>query len=108
MLFRRKNILVEASQWFTNGDHPLDNCETCFDSNGQPFPGEGKVVQYYRHPLDSGDRVCVRCLKLMHVHGWIDQGKGHTVCPGDWIVTEEPGTYRPYSQTMFAYTFEVA
>lgn len=81
--------VVEAHQWFKNGDHPEDNCETFIHSEtGEPFQGEGKVVRYYRTPDLDGQNVCERCGRTMHYHGWIDVSKdGHIVCPGDIILT---------------------
>ena len=39
--FRKKSVLIEAVQWFKNGDHPDDGCtDTCVES-GAKIP-EGK------------------------------------------------------------------
>lgn len=93
MQYLKKPEVIEATQWFENGDHPLDNCET-FDAGEGPFLGEGKVVRYYRDPEDSGERVCGDCGHTMHQHGWIDVSDGGLiVCPGDFVVTYAPGRY---------------
>ena len=67
MKFRKKPVVIEATQWFKNGDHPLDYF---FDQDGlengemRVFPGserrekgwEGGVVRYYRHPDVPGSK----------------------------------------------------
>ena len=95
MKFKRKPKLIEATQWFKNGDHPEDDREEFIDSEtGKPFLGEGKVVRYFRHPDISGSGECSRCGDIMHNHGWIDNSYGgHTVCPGDWIIMGRDGWY---------------
>ena len=81
--YRKRPIEVEATQWFKNGDHPDDNVHLI---------GEGQVVRYYRNPEINGQMECGQCGHKMHDHGWIDKGPiGHTVCPGDWILTIATG-----------------
>ena len=102
MKYRKKAIAVKASQWFKNGDHIFD----AKDGEG-PFKGEGKVVRYYRTPDLDGNRTCLNCGKIMHVHGWIDTLEGgSTVCPGDWIITGVKGEYSPCKPDIFAETYE--
>ncbi len=106
MKYRKKPIVVEATQWFKNGDHPEDNCET-FDAGNGPYQGEGKVVRYYRHPHVPGVHVCKHCGHTMHHHGWIDTLEGgHTVCPGDWILTGVAGERYPCKPDIFERTYE--
>ena len=108
MKYRMRTVTVEATQWFKNGDHPEDNCET-FTSpeTGEPFQGEGKVVRYFRHPDIPGERLCKKCKLPMHEHGWIDAAPpGHTVCPGDWIITKAKDTYIPCRPRIFEATYE--
>jgi hypothetical protein len=51
MKFRKKPVVVDATQWFKNGDHPLDNCTMLTTDGGKThFLSEGKVVRYYRVP----------------------------------------------------------
>lgn len=96
MKFRKRPVVVEATQWFKNGDHPNDGSD-----------GEGKIVRYYRHPDVSGARLCGHCGKSMHDHGWIDTLEGgHTVCPGDWIITGVKGEVYPCKPHIFAATYE--
>ncbi len=68
MKFASIDSLIDASQWYKNGDH--------------------LSVRYFRHPQLLSIRICTKCLKAFHHHGWIDQGKeGMIVCPGDYIIT---------------------
>lgn len=108
MKFRKKPVVIEAIQWFKNGDHPEDNRDT-FDAGNGPFLGEGKVVRYFRHPGYPDDMRCEVCGKIMHVHGWIDTlEQGHRVCPGDWIITGVKGERYPCKPDIFAATYEPA
>lgn len=101
MKFRKKPVVIEATQWFKNGDHPLDY------ANGW----EGEVVRYFRHPdkAYAGERQCEKCGEIMHKHGWIDTLEGgHIVCPGDWIITGVKGEHYPCKPDIFAQTYEPA
>lgn len=112
MKFRKKPVIVEATQWFKNGDHPEDNCEMVYpDPNSttqfEPFLSEGVVVRYYRHPDKPGTIVCNHCGNIMHFHGWIDTLEGgHIVCPGDWIITGVNGEKYPCKPDIFEKTYE--
>lgn len=102
MKFRKKPIVIEAHQWFKNGDHPEDRVT----------PGdikEGAVVRYYRHPVIRGEETCQKCGYQMYRHGWIDTLEdGHNVCPGDWIIKGIKGEYYPCKPDIFAETYEPA
>lgn len=112
--YRKKPVVIEATQWFKNGDHPADNSLTYTGMGVEPFLGEGKVVRYYRTPELNGKTRCAYCSKDMHDHGWIDtvQG-GHVVCPGDWIITDDRvvedqhGHFYPCKPDIFAETYEL-
>jgi hypothetical protein len=106
--FRKKPVVIEAQQWFKNGDHPADNRETFVDAaTGEPFLGEGKVVRYYRHPAVDGLTVCNQCEAVMHSHGWIDTLEGgHIVCVGDWVITGIAGERYPCKPAIFEATYE--
>ena len=104
-------MVIEATQWFKNGDHPLDYTER---NDGGQSPEyrrrenwEGEVVRYYRHPQVSGDKTCAMCGNRMHDHGWIDTLEGgHIVCPRDWIITGVKGEHYPCKPDIFAATYE--
>ncbi len=104
--FRKKPVVIEAIQWFKNGDHPLDG----------RADREGDLVRYYRHPRMDGQEQCKHgCGFIMHDHGWIDtvQG-GHVVCPGDFIITDKRvsdqrghGHFYPCKPDIFEQTYEM-
>ena len=118
MKYRKKPVVIEATQWFRNGDHPQDNAP--FESKGQPteqdrnryddyLQTEGKVVRYFRHPdkAYAGERQCEKCGEIMHKHGWIDTLEGgHIVCPGDWIITGVKDEHYPCKPDIFELTYE--
>jgi len=108
--YRKKPVLIEATQWFKNGDHPEDGETTYIDSTtGAPFRREGLVVRYFRHPDVPGSIHCRHCHIDMHQHGWIDTLEGgHTVCPGDWIITGVKNEKYPCKPVIFAMTYESA
>lgn len=107
MKFRKRPVIIEATQWFTNGDHPLDNCELLRSREGIDFLSEGKVVRYYRRPDGSWNRNCQKCGNIMHLHGWIDTLEGgHIVCPGDWIITGVKGEMYPCKNEVFKAAYE--
>ena len=116
--FKKKPVVIEATQWFKNGDHPLDysKIHDGFE-NGvlRPFyplerkanGWEGDIVRYYRRPDDSDDRTCEKCGDTMHNHGWIDTLEGgHIVCPADWIITGVKGEHYPCKPDIFEMTYE--
>ena len=72
MKYRKKPVVIDATQWFKNGDHPKDDTETFCVDGGEPFQGEGHIVRYYRRPECDGGRDCERCDKIMQLQGWIE------------------------------------
>jgi len=107
MKYRKRPIVIEATQWFKNGDHPEDKCNLITSRNAGTFLSEGKVVRHYRHPDDSSNRMCGHCLKTTHYHGWIDTLEGgHIVCPGDWIITGVEDERYPCKDNVFKKTYE--
>lgn len=100
---RSYHKVVEATQWFKNGDHPLDS----------DYPNqEGAVVRFFRSSVQeqSGFLVHDVCGRVWHDHGWIDPGERDIpdgyVCPGDWVITDAPGKYRRVAADIFAATYE--
>ena len=116
--YRKKPVIVEAAQWFKNGDHPEDYAQSkngfvnglirAFGSSERAAKGwEGSVVRYYRNPDDHSDRACSSCRRIMHDHGWIDTAEGgHIVCPGDYIITGVQGERYPCKPDIFEATYE--
>lgn len=113
MKFRKKPVVIEAHQWFKNGDHPEDR----FSSKGVlPEGCEGDVVRYFRNPNIPGTDFCqgvdkkgipIGCGRMFHDHGWIDTLEGgHIVCPGDWIITGVEGERYPCKPNIFEATYE--
>ena len=100
--YQKKPVVVEARQWFKNGDHPED-----FSELGRGGLTEGHIVRYFRRPDVEGEKQCVKCGDDMHWHGWIDTLEGgHIVCPGDWIITGVQGEYYPCKPDIFEATYE--
>lgn len=118
MKYRKRPVVIEATQWFKNGDHPDDYSEDHIGfEDGMPrvftpvfrreMGWEGGLVRYYRVPGEDGARVCKLCTKTMFYHGWIDTLEGgHVVCPGDWIITGVKGERYPCKPDVFAATYE--
>lgn len=117
MKFRKKPVVIEATQWFKNGDHPLDYSRdhdgfvdgelTVITAEYRKANGwEGDIVRYFRHPSVLGDRLCEQCGNRMRDHGWIDTLEGgHNVCPGDWIITSVAGEHYPCKPRIFEATY---
>lgn len=115
--FRKKPIVVEATQWFKNGDHPEDYANDVVGYEGahqKTYPAawckehewEGQVVRYFRRPDVNGEAKCQHCGKIMLNHGWIDTHEGgHIVCPGDWIITGVVGERYPCKPDVFVATY---
>lgn len=102
MKFRKRPIVIDATQWFKNGDHPEDTGAYMGTSEH-----EGHVVRYYRTPEDDSELECGYCDLPMHDHGWIDTFEGgHVVCPGDWIITGVNGEYYPCKPDIFEKMYE--
>lgn len=105
-LYRPKAMIVDAHQWHYNGDHPGDrvgeHLTDPLDDNNTYNRQEGAIVRYFRHPDFPGTTSCGQCKRTMHDHGWIDTPDGgHTVCPGDWILTTSNDEYYPVSPSVF-------
>ena len=87
--YRKKPVVIEASQWFKMGDHP--------------------AVKHYKDPEYPDILKCSICGKEYRDHGWIDTLEGgHIVCPGDWIITGVHGEHYPCKPDIFALTYEEA
>lgn len=109
MKYRKKPVVIEATQWFKNGDHPEDDVFRPYEDTGllPKEPREGVIVRYFRHPSVSGEKPCDHCGQIMHIHGWIDTLEGgHKVCPGDMIITGVQGERYPCKPDIFEATYE--
>lgn len=106
-LFRKKPVVIEATQWFHNGDHPRDNSMgECSDGMLRP-KFEGEIVGYFKTRAGNTMTACEVCKRPMLDHGWIDTLEGgHRVCPGDWIITGIKGEHYPCKPDIFAATYE--
>lgn len=103
--YRKKPVVIDAIQWFKNGDHPEDDCYIV--KHEEPFLSEGKVVRYFNHPFGSSGIKCKHCREIMHVHGWIDTLEGgHIVCPGDYIITGVKNERYPCKPDIFEATYD--
>ena len=119
MKFRKKPVVIEATQWFKNGDHPEDyTAERPFIMNSEVSmkPGkffrekgwEGGIVRYFRTPEVEDNKICAYCGRTMHDHGWIDTFEGgHIVCPGDFVITGVKGEVYPCKPDIFEETYEM-
>lgn len=82
--FRKKPIVIEATQWFKNGDHP--------------------VVEEIH---GAGDRICEACGHPSNAHGWCPTLEGQLgVCVGDWIITGIKGEFYPIKDEIFRATYD--
>lgn len=107
MKYRKKPVLTEATQWFTNGDHPQDNTVPITLPGGEKGRSEGKVVQYFRALHIPGLRRCPNCGNPMHLHGLLEGINGEEIiCPGDYIVTNRHGRYYKLSAADFETQYE--
>jgi len=74
MKFRMKPVVIEATQWFKDGDHPEVAMSTW--SHG------------------SCRTVCSECGKSLSAHGIIGCLRDRRlVCPCDWIITDRGEHY---------------
>ena len=117
--FRKKAVVVEATQWFKNGDHPDDYAKPIHNTErGHPIiyssqhqrinDWEGQVVRRHRTPDEPSATGCRHCGRDMHDHGWVDTLEGgHIVCPGDWVITGVAGEHYPCKPDIFEATYEL-
>jgi hypothetical protein len=77
MKYRKKPVVIEATQWFKDGDHP--------------------AVVMKNTSYRYGDELIP----------WIDTLEGgHVVSVGDWIITGVQGEHYPCKPDIFAMTYE--
>lgn len=84
MRYRKKPVVIEATQWFKNSDHPVVDT------------------------LGGGSRICEACNHPSSSHGWCPTLEGkHIVCVGDWIITGVKGEHYPCKPDIFEATYEL-
>lgn len=107
--YRKKPVVIEATRWFKNGDHPEDKSEVfnSVTSPGGTILTEGKIVRRYRVPESCSKIKCQECDDIMHNHGWIDEPNDcSTVCPGDWVITRSDGSHCSTKPEVFEKMYE--
>jgi hypothetical protein len=77
--YRKKPVVIEATQWFAHGDHPAVMPMYTVNENGTTYQAfiqtiEGKMI----------------------------------VTPGDWIITGVKGEHYPCKHEIFLMTYEAA
>ena len=86
-LFRKKPVVIEATQWFKDGDHPV--------VVSVPISNEDVVFMAYESGLN------------IRSYGWCPTLEGgHIVAPGDWIITGVKGEHYPCKPDIFEATYE--
>ena len=88
MKFRKKPVIIEAVQWWSNGEYE-------------------DVVKQFSGTNIPADKICAHCGRFMEKHGWVDTLEGgHIVCPGDWIIKGVNGEMYPCKPDIFEKTYE--
>lgn len=107
-LYKKKPPVVEATQWFRNGDHPMDQSTPIERPSGGPILSEGQVVRFFSWLHIPGDRFCAECGSAMKRHGIIDgiNDEEELVHPGDYIVTKSNGRFYRRGQKEFEEMYE--
>jgi hypothetical protein len=112
MKFRKKPVVIEATQWWKNGDHPKDRVgKETWDRDGEMYTiQEGQVVGFYKRAggdEETEKQIHAECGNPWRAHGWVDTLEGgHIVCPGDWIITGVKGERYPCKPDIFEATYE--
>ena len=76
MKYRKKPIVIEATQWFKHGDHPKVEMDCVV--------GPGDIILGWISTLEGG----------------------HEVTPGDFIITGIKGEHYPCKPDIFEATYE--
>lgn len=104
--FIKRLEIIFAYRWFKEGDQPDDDMPC-----PSPETVMSRTVRSYQGPDVIGKELCGLCGVALHEHGWIGTSEDeHTVCPGDWIVTEvesERGSY-PCTDEVFEALYQQA
>lgn len=95
MKYRKKPVVVEATQWFKNGDHPAVS-----DGYLRLIDHAVFGVSTLRPENNVAGCMPIACIKTLE--GW------HEVTAGDWIITGVKGEHYPCKPDIFAATYEPA
>lgn len=100
MKYRKKPVVIEATQWWKHGDHPAVKKVIVQEYvNGIAVETPGANTHW--HELDTPEQAAT--------HGWIRTLEGgHVVSPGDWIITGVKGEQYPCKPDIFELTYEPA
>ena len=83
--YRKKPVVIEATQWFKDGDHP----------NVVPLPPVSNPLEERAMGWDPLQYRWIGTLE-----------DGHLVSQGDWIITGVQGELYPCKPDIFAMTYE--
>ena len=86
MKFRKTPVVIEATQWFKQGDHPAV----------APLPFGWAIATAEGYPDYSSDDLGI--IETLEGH--------HQVAPGDWIITGVKGEHYPCKPDIFEATYE--
>lgn len=87
--YRKKPVVIEASQWYEEGDH-------------EAVESGVLLSETYGYSWS-----CDNCGNTIFEHGLIETLEGcHVVCPGDWIVKGIHGEHYPVKPDIFVETYE--
>lgn len=89
MQFRKKPVVIDATQWHKNGDHPA--VRPIAPSDDLYFTGIGGAT--------LSDREKYGVIGTL-------ESPNHLVSPGDWIITGVKGEHYPCKPDVFAETYE--
>lgn len=88
MKFRKRPVIIEATQWFKHGDHV-------------------NVIQNSPRWRMEIKAECASCDIPYEQHGWVETLEGgHVVCPADWIITDAKGEHHQCKPDIFEQTYE--
>jgi len=90
MKYRKKPVIIEATQWRQHGDH-AGVVRGWKATDGQIVVTDNPIFNVH-------GRIFAPCIKTME--GW------HEVTPGDWIITGVKGEVYPCKPDIFEATYE--
>ena len=89
--FRKKPVVIEATQWLKDGDHPSVQLALKSNATGA-IVGTSAPLEIPTHAVYA----------IPTLEGW------HEVTPGDWIITGVKGEHYPCKDDIFKMTYEPA